>query len=79
MLSLFFFSIIQACNFAHELQLHEHFIIFDFLFPLVLQDKLSTVEAYLETAVHLQRPFIELLDSLLDRSKSVQNICENYI
>lgn len=34
---------------------------------------------YLEQALHLQRPFIQLLDSLLDRSSSVKNICDKYI
>lgn len=69
---------LQACQIAHELQLHDEFNIFEFLFPLILQDKISTAEMYLEQARGLQRPLIELLDSLLDRSSSVQNICEHY-
>lgn len=69
---------LQACQIAHELQLHDEFTIFEFVFPLILQDKISTAEMYLEQARDLQRPLIELLDSLLDRSSSVQNICEQY-
>lgn len=64
---------------AHELKLHDAFTIFDFLFPLILQDKISTAEMYLEQATQLQRPLIELLDSLLDRSSSIGNLCDPYI
>lgn len=75
----FFFVILQACQLAHDLELHESFTIFDFVFPLVLQDKINTAEPYLEEAKSLQLPLIELLDSLLDRSSSIVSLCDPYI
>lgn len=69
----------DACQMAHELKLHDSFTVFDFLFPLILQDKISTAELFLEQAKQLQRPLLELLDSLLDRSSSISNMCDPYI
>lgn len=69
----------QACQFAHDLELHDSFTIFDFAFPLVLQDKINIAEPYLEQAKSSQLPLVELLDSLLDRSSSVYNMCDPYI
>ena len=69
----------QACHFADELQLYEEFTIFEFVFPLILQLKSSTAEEYVERAVHMQQPLIQLLDSLLGRTSSIQNICDKYI
>lgn len=69
----------KACQWARELQLYNEFTIFDFVFPLILQDKSNFAEEYLNKAKHLQRPLIELLDSLLDKSTSIQNRCGDYI
>lgn len=70
---------LQACQIAHDLELHDAFTIFDFIFPLLLQDKINIAEPYLEEAKSMQLPFIELLDSLLDRSASILSICDPYI
>lgn len=69
----------EACQWARELQLYNEFTIFDMVFPLILQDKTNIAEEYLNKAKHLQRPLIELLDSLLDKSSSIQNRCGEYI
>lgn len=73
------FLLLQACQVAHDLELHDAFTIFDFVFPLVLQDKINIAEPYLEEAKSMQLPLLELLDSLLDRSSSILNMCDPYI
>lgn len=73
------FYFLKACQFANDLELHDAFTIFDFIFPLVLQDKINSAEPYLEQAKSLQLPLVELLDSLLERSSSVINKCDPYI
>lgn len=69
----------EACQWARELQLYNEFTIFDMVLPLILQDKSSIAEEYLNKAKHLQQPLVELLDSLLDKSSSIQNRCGEYI
>lgn len=69
----------EACQLAYELELFEEFTIFDMVFPLILQDKISIAETYLNKAKQLQQPIIELLDSLLDKSTSLQNRCSYYV
>ncbi|XP_031636670.1 exonuclease mut-7 homolog [Contarinia nasturtii] len=69
----------DACQFAHDLELHDAFTIFDFVFPLVLQDKINSAEPFLEQAKSLQIPLVELLDSLLDRHSSIMNCADPYI
>lgn len=71
--------LLQACQIAHDLELHDVFTMFDFVFPLLLQDKINIAEPFLEEAKSMQLPFIELLDSLLDRSSSIMNMCDPYI
>lgn len=53
---------------ATELQLFEDFTIYDFVLPLILQNKSAIAEKYLEKAINLQQPLLSLLDSLLDQN-----------
>lgn len=69
----------KACQTAHELRLFGEFTIYDFVFPLILQDKLSTAEAFMLQAIDLQRPLIVLLDSLLDRASTIQQIVDQFV
>lgn len=59
--------------------MYTKFDVYQFIFPLFLQDKYTIAEDYLEKAPHLQRPLIELFDSLLNRSGTVSNNCSTYI
>lgn len=72
------FSFCQACHIAHELKLHEQFTIYDFVFPLTLQEKTGVAEPFLLEAKHMHRPLVMELDSLLDRSSSILNKCDAY-
>lgn len=69
----------DASIWAILLGLTHKFGVLDIVLPLVLQDKISVAEEYLDAAPHLQRPTIELLDSLLDKRASVYNNCGFYI
>lgn len=46
---------------------------------MILQDKINIAEEYLNRAVVHQRPTVELLDSLMNKSNSVRNACGHYI
>lgn len=69
----------ESCQWAVELELFEAFDIFVFVVPLIMQDKAAVAEDFLKKAIHLQRPLIVFLDSLLDRSSSIQNRCSDII
>lgn len=69
----------EACQWAVELQLFDAFDVFAFVVPLIMQDKAALAEEFLRKAMHLQRPLIVFLDSLLDRSSSIQNRCSDII
>jgi hypothetical protein len=69
----------EAGQIAYDLQLFHEFTIDDFLIPLVLQDKLGIFEDYIDKAVNLRVPMIQLLDTFLQRDSSVRQICDNYI
>lgn len=69
----------EAGQIAFDLQLFNEFTIDDFLVPLVLQDKLGIFEDYLDKAVSLREPMIQLLDTFLQRDSSVRQICDFYI
>ncbi|XP_059616804.1 exonuclease mut-7 homolog [Phlebotomus argentipes] len=65
----------EACQIATELELFQEFDLYELVLPLLLQDKETVVEEYLNGAVHLRRPLVELLDTFLDRKQSVANNC----
>jgi hypothetical protein len=69
----------EAGQIACDLQLYNEFELEDFLIPLLLQDKLGIFEEYLDKAVELRAPTLELLDSFLQRESSVRSICDYYI
>lgn len=69
----------EACQWAVELELFDAFDNFIFVVPLIMQDKAAVAEEFLKKAVQLQRPLIVFLDSLLDRSSSIQNRCSEII
>lgn len=49
------------------------------MIPLILSDKLTIVEEYLDKATALRKPTIQLLDSFLARDSSVQQETSHYI
>lgn len=55
----------EACQVASFLLLHDHFNIYDFLVPLMFQDKLNVAEEFLSGSVHHQRELVVFLDNLL--------------
>lgn len=77
----------EACMWAHEMHLFEqHFDLFAFMVPLIMQDKLPIVEDYVRRAGEtMQRQLVVFLDGLLDRraengtATSVQNRCAELI
>lgn len=69
----------EAGQIAYDLELYNEFTIDDFLIPLILQDKLGIFEDYIDKAVDLRVPMIQLLDSFLQRDSSVRAICDYYI
>lgn len=69
----------DAGQIAYELELFDEFSIEEFLIPLILQDKLGIFEDYLDKAINLRVPMIQLLDTFLQRDTSVRQICDNYI
>lgn len=69
----------DAGQIACDLQLYHEFSIDDFLIPLFLEDKLGIFEDYLDKAVQLREPMIQVLDNLLERDTNVRNSCDEYI
>ena len=49
------------------------------MIPLILSDKLTIVEEYLDKATALRKPTIQLLDSFLIRDSTVQQETSYYI
>lgn len=49
------------------------------MIPLILSDKLTIVEEYLDKAIALRKPTIQLLDSFLARDSTVQQETSYYI
>ena len=64
---------------ACDLGLYDQFTIDDFVIPLILSDKLTIVEEYLDKAITLRKPTIQLLDSFLDRNSSIDQETSYYI
>ncbi|KAG8227414.1 hypothetical protein J437_LFUL000423 [Ladona fulva] len=60
------FRKMKACQAATVLELHESFLIKDFVVPLLLQDKLSVVEDFLEDSSFHQNSIVMFLDDLLE-------------
>lgn len=69
----------EAGQIACDLQLYNDFSMDDFLIPLILEDKLGIFEDYLDKAIHLRAPTIELLDTFLHRDATVRQMCDKYI
>lgn len=69
----------DASHWASYLGLTERFTIYDIALPLILQDKISIAEEYLDVATEIQRPIIELLDSFMDGKLSVINNSDSII
>lgn len=68
----------EVCQIAQELDLQQHFGIHDFLMPLVLQDKLSVVEAYLARTPPVATDLVIFLDSWLDHSRAFHSYYDLY-
>lgn len=69
----------EACQIAIELELHDEFTIYDIVLPLILQDKKTIAEEYLQKSVKLRQPLVELLDSLLEKFSSIPCKCQPFI
>ncbi|XP_062539983.1 exonuclease mut-7 homolog [Armigeres subalbatus] len=69
----------EAGQIAIDLELFDEFDEHDFVMPLLMQDKISIAEDYLNKAERLQRPVVQLLDSFFDKKQSVENHCSRYI
>lgn len=69
----------EAGQISCDLQLYHEFEMEDFLIPLLLQDKLGIFEDYLDKAINLREPTIQILDSFLSRESTVRAICDEYI
>jgi hypothetical protein len=69
----------EAAQIACDLHLYNEFTIDDFLIPLILEDKLGIFEDYIDKAVHLRSPTLQLLDSFLQRDVTVRQICDKFI
>jgi hypothetical protein len=50
---------------AKLLNLHEHFSVEKFVVPLILQDRMSIAEEYLEWSVEQQKETVKIFDDLL--------------
>lgn len=70
---------LQACQSAALLGLHDKFTIEDFLLPLILQDKLTCVDEFLEDSPQHQVDLVSYLDSLLGQPVSIRNAIEPLI
>uniref|UniRef100_A0A1A9X004 3'-5' exonuclease domain-containing protein n=1 Tax=Glossina brevipalpis TaxID=37001 RepID=A0A1A9X004_9MUSC len=55
------------------------FGLFDLVFPLILQDRISLAEEFLMNAKQQQLPTVQFLDSLLDKKKTVYEHCDEII
>ena len=64
---------------AFDLEIFDEFNMHDFILPLLLQDKISIAEDYLNKAHRLQQPVVNALDSFFDRRNSVELNCSKYI
>ncbi|XP_053950068.1 exonuclease mut-7 homolog [Anastrepha ludens] len=69
----------DAAHWTMHLQITHIFGIFDIVFPLILQDKVSLAEEYLNVAKDLALPTVKFLDSLLDKQKTVIDHCEEVL
>ena len=69
----------SACDAAVALGLHDVFPVGVFCLPLVLQDKSSTMEAYLSSSPLAARELVAVLDGLVeDSSAAVARLCARY-
>ncbi|KAM7349300.1 exonuclease mut-7 homolog [Cochliomyia hominivorax] len=55
------------------------FGLFDLIFPLILQEKISLAEEFLNVAQQQQLPTVQFLDTLLDRKKTVHENCDEIL
>ncbi|XP_067637169.1 exonuclease mut-7 homolog isoform X2 [Eurosta solidaginis] len=69
----------DAAHWTMHLQITHLFDIFDIIFPLILQDKVSLAEEYLNVAKDLTLPTVIFLDSLLDKKKTVIDHCDDIL
>ncbi|XP_036319316.1 exonuclease mut-7 homolog [Rhagoletis pomonella] len=69
----------DAAYWTMHLQITNLFDIFDIIFPLILQDKVSLAEEYLTAAKDLTLPTVQFLDSLLDKQKTVMEHCDEIL
>lgn len=69
----------EAGQIAIDLKMFDEFDEHAFVIPLFMQDKISIAEDFLNKAVRLQRPVVQLLDSFFDKKESVENHCSKYI
>lgn len=69
----------EAGQIACDLHCYAEFAMDDFLIPLILEDKLGIFEDYLDKAIHLRSPTIQLLDTFLHRDATVRQMCDKYI
>ncbi|XP_055389806.1 exonuclease mut-7 homolog [Condylostylus longicornis] len=69
----------DASHWALYLDLTNRFTLYDIPLPLIMQDKISIAEEYLDKAKHLQRDIVEILDSFLNPNSSVTNECDKII
>lgn len=69
----------EAGQIACDLHLYNEFTMDDFLIPLILEDKLGIFEDYLDKALHLRAPTIQLLDTFLHRDAIVRQVCDKFI
>lgn len=66
----------EVAQWTLYLQLTHQFDILELAFPLIAQEKLPLAEEYLDQATQQRLPFVQFLDSLLHREKSVIEMCE---
>ncbi|XP_022903188.1 exonuclease mut-7 homolog [Onthophagus taurus] len=69
----------DACQCSSLLRLQDKFGIYEFLVPLVLQDKLVIVEEFLNDSPHHQYDLVSYLDSILGQPSSIRITLDNYI
>ncbi|XP_023165470.2 exonuclease mut-7 homolog [Drosophila hydei] len=66
----------EVAQWTLYLQLTQQFDMLELAFPLIAQEKLPLAEEYLDQATQQRLPFVQFLDSLLHREKSVIEMCE---
>lgn len=69
----------QASQIVSALQLYDDIPIADLLFPLILQDKINTIDEYLSDSPGQVRPLLAFLDSLLDKKCSIREYVQNFL